>query len=102
VDCVTKLGLSAETAIDFSSTPGAQTKSAIFDIWEAADEHARAFDRHLVQTVSDRPVEPARSHESRRLILYEKRGDDEVDVTHSAMNKIKELISGIELTLLDE
>jgi len=30
------------------------------------------------------------------LILYEKRGEDEVNVTHSAMNKIKELISGIE------
>jgi hypothetical protein len=36
------------------------------------------------------------------LILYEKRGEDEVNVTHSAMNKIKELISGIEQALLDE
>ena len=36
------------------------------------------------------------------LILYEKRGEDEVNVTHSAMNKIKELISGIERALLDE
>ena len=30
------------------------------------------------------------------LILYEKRGEDEVNVTDTAMNKIKELISGIE------
>ena len=36
------------------------------------------------------------------LILYEKRGEDEVNVTHSAMNKIKELILGIERALLDE
>ena len=36
------------------------------------------------------------------LTLYEKRGEDEVNVTHSAMNKIKELISGIERALLDE
>jgi len=36
------------------------------------------------------------------LILYEKRGEDEVNVTHAAMTKIKELNSGIERALLDE
>ena len=36
------------------------------------------------------------------LILYEKRDEEEVNVTHSAMSKVNELISGSERALLDE
>ena len=36
------------------------------------------------------------------IIVYEKRDDGEVDVTHAAMTKIKEAITQIEAMLLDE
>ena len=66
------------------------------------DGHARKFDRHLVQTVPDRPVKTTRPHEIWRTDRCEKRADGKVDITPAAMVKLKELITQIEGALLDE